>query len=59
MSGTPVITQLKLTDGTLAVRHYQDVEDIIESNKRLRAAPQTSDWGRHIATIPNLSLIHI
>ena len=31
MSGTPVITQLKMTDGTLAVRHYQDVEDILEA----------------------------
>jgi hypothetical protein len=57
MSGTPVITQLKLTGGTLAVRHYQDVEDIIETNKRLRAAPQKSDWGRHIATIPNNILL--
>ena len=57
MSGTPVITQLELTDGTLAVRHYQDVEDIIEANKRLRATPQKSDWGRHIATIPNVILV--
>jgi hypothetical protein len=57
MSGTPVITELKMTDGTLAVRHYQDVEDIIERNKRLRNAPQKSDWGRHVATIPNNILL--
>ena len=57
MSGSPVITELKLTDGTLAVRHYQDVEDIIERNKRLRSEPQKSEWGRHVATIPNNILL--
>jgi hypothetical protein len=57
MSGTGVITQLKLTDGALAVRHYQDVEDIIERNKQLQQAPQKSDWARHVATIPNNILL--
>ena len=57
MSGTPVITRLTMTDGTLAVRHYQDVEDIIERNKRLQNEPQRCDWGRHVATIPNNILL--
>ena len=50
---TDVSTRLKLKDGNLTVHTYQDVEDIIEHNKRLKSEPQTSDWGRHIATIPN------
>ena len=57
MSGSGLITELKMTDGNLAVRHYQDCEDIIERNKRLRQEPQTSDWGRHVATIPNNILL--
>jgi hypothetical protein len=57
MSGTGVLTTLQLKDGDLMVRSFQDVEDIIERNKRLRNEPQKSDWGRHIATIPNNILL--
>ena len=35
----------------------QDVEPILERNKLLRGEPQTGDWGRHIATIPNVILV--
>jgi len=35
----------------------QDVEPILERNKALRREPQSSDWGRHIATIPNVILV--
>jgi hypothetical protein len=52
-----VATRLILKDGDLTVHHYQDVEDIIERNKRLQTIPQHSDWGRHIATIPNAILM--
>ncbi len=52
MSGTDVLKKLSLNDGALTVHTYQDVEDIIENNKRLRNEPQRSDWGRHIASIP-------
>ena len=38
----------------LAVESVQDVEDIIENNKRLRSLEQKSDWGRHVAEIPNV-----
>lgn len=47
-------TILKIEDGDLHVRNVQDVEDIIENNKRLQAEPQKSDWGRHIASVPNV-----
>lgn len=53
MSGSDVLTSLKLKDGTLAVNNYQDVEDIVERNKRLQNEPQRKGaWGRHTATIP-------
>jgi hypothetical protein len=35
----------------------QDVEPILEQNHALRGEPQRSDWGRHIATIPNVILM--
>ena len=34
----------------------QDVEAIIEGNKILQTTPQKSDWGRHVARIPNVIL---
>lgn len=48
---------LTLAGGDLTVRHFQDCEDIVERNKALRAEPQRSDWGRHVATIPNNILL--
>ena len=38
----------------LAIEHIQDVAPILDHNKRLRADEQRSDWGRHIAEIPNV-----
>jgi len=35
----------------------QDVEPILEHNHVLRSQPQRSDWGRHIACIPNVILV--
>lgn len=35
----------------------QDVEPILERNAQLRSQPQKSDWGRHVATIPNVILV--
>ena len=40
----------------VTVERVQDVEDILEHNKILRSQTQKSDWGRHIATIPNVIL---
>ena len=39
---------------SLTVEHVQDVEGILENNKALRSQPQKSDWGRHVASIPNV-----
>jgi hypothetical protein len=38
----------------LSVEHIQDVEAILEWNKEARREDQKSDWGRHIARIPNV-----
>ena len=56
MSGTPVIVRPHFdSDGqTLTIEHWQDVEDIMERNAALRKETQRSDWGRHIASIPNV-----
>jgi hypothetical protein len=37
----------------------QDVEPILEANKALRGEPsrRRGDWGRHVATIPNVILV--
>lgn len=34
----------------------QDVEPIIDRNKQLQTIGQKSDWGRHIASVPNIFL---
>jgi len=41
----------------LTVAHWQDVEPILEWNKRARCLEQRSDWGRHVARIPNVILV--
>ena len=57
-----VDTTLRLVPGSspgsrdLIAHTYQDAEDIIERNKALRTLPQKSDWGRHVASIPNIIL---
>lgn len=38
----------------IAVESIQDVEPILEHNKMLRGERQRSDWGRHVASIPNV-----
>ena len=38
----------------LAIEHIQDVDPILEWNKAARAEDQKSDWGRHVARIPNV-----
>jgi hypothetical protein len=44
----------KHADGKFTIQSVQDVEDILERNKQLQTTPQKSDWGRHIASIPNI-----
>jgi hypothetical protein len=38
----------------LTVEHVQDVEPILDWNKAARGLEQKSDWGRHVARIPNV-----
>lgn len=41
----------------VTLEHVQDVTPILARNAALRAEPQKSDWGRHIASIPNVILV--
>ena len=44
-------------EGLIVAETVQDVELILERNKSLRGVEQKSDWGRHIASIPNVILV--
>lgn len=50
------VTQLRLdrTEKLIIAETMQDVEPILERNKELRSIQQKSDWGRHVASIPNV-----
>jgi len=50
-------TDLVFDGGNLVASTWQDVEPILERNQVLRGEPQRSDWGRHVATIPNVILL--
>lgn len=54
-----VIARIHLdSDGDrFTLEHVQDVETILERNAALRRERQQSDWGRHIASIPNVILL--
>lgn len=55
MSG--VQTRLHFDNGDVHAHSVQDVEDILDANKALQNDPQKSDWGRHIASIPNIQIV--
>lgn len=44
-------------EGLVIVESLQDVAPILERNRALRSLPQRSDWGRHVATIPNVLIV--
>lgn len=44
-------------DNRIVVASVDDVEEILDNNKRLQAIEQKSDWGRHIADIPPVILV--
>jgi len=56
MSELLIRTHLDANGKDMAVEHVQDVEPILEFNKVLRSEHQNSDWGRHVAEIPNVIL---
>jgi hypothetical protein len=43
--------------GAVIASTTQDVEPILARNARLRAQPQRGEWGRHVASIPNVILL--
>ena len=53
---TILVPHLDRSERKITMAVWQDVEDIIENNKKLQNTPQKSDWGRHVASIPNVIL---
>jgi len=54
MGDLAVKVHLDTNGQDLAVEHVQDVEPILNWNREARREEQNSDWGRHIARIPNV-----
>ncbi len=54
----PVSTELypDRNDKDIIAVSTQDIEPEIEQAKELRKVEQKSDWGRHVASIPNILL---
>jgi hypothetical protein len=50
-------TRVTCADGLVVAETIQDVAPILEHNKALRGEAQRSDWGRHVATIPNVLIV--
>jgi hypothetical protein len=56
MNDVITVPYLDRSENLIHFARWQDVENIIENNKRLQTVPQKSDWGRHVASIPNVIL---
>jgi hypothetical protein len=56
MSGVTTRVHVDAGERTVTFERVQDVEPILERNKALQTISQRSDWGRHIASIPNVVL---
>ena len=54
MDGVLLRPHLDSNGRDLAIEHIQDVEPILQWNRELRREEQASDWGRHVARIPNV-----
>lgn len=54
-----MLTRLSLDRGEklIVAETMQDVEPILERNKALQGEAQRSDWGKHVASIPNVILV--
>lgn len=53
------LTRLSLdrTEKLIVAESIQDVEPILEHAKRLQSEEQKSDWGRHVATVPDVFIV--
>ena len=54
MQGVLIRPHLDSNGRDLAIEHVQDVEPILRWNKAARREEQRSEWGRHVARIPNV-----
>ena len=54
MSGVIVRPHFDPDGRHLAIEHVQDVSQILDWNHEARRGEQHSDWGRHVARIPNV-----
>jgi hypothetical protein len=54
MSGLATRIHLDSNGKDIAIEHLQDVEPILEWNALARQGEQRSEWGRHVARIPNV-----
>jgi hypothetical protein len=54
MDGVEIRPHLDSNGRDLAIEHIQDVEPVLRSNQKARREEQSSDWGRHVARIPNV-----
>jgi hypothetical protein len=54
VSDIRTIVHFDRSENQIHFQRVQDVEAILANNKALRSEQQKSDWGRHIATIPNV-----
>lgn len=54
MDGIALVPHFDSAERKFMFERVQDVEDILENNKKLRSEEQHSDWGRHVASIPNI-----
>jgi hypothetical protein len=54
MEGLRIRSHLDSNGRDLAIEHVQDVAPILEWNRDSRTQEQSSDWGRHVARIPNV-----
>lgn len=57
MGGVLVRPHLDSNGRDLAIEHVQDVEPILQWNEEARRGEQRSEWGRHVARIPNVIYI--
>jgi hypothetical protein len=54
MEGVLIRPHLDSNGRELAIEHVQDVAPILQWNAEARRDDQRSDWGRHVARIPNV-----
>jgi hypothetical protein len=54
MEGVLIRPHLDSNGRDLAIEHVQDVAPILEWNSQARSDEQRSEWGRHVARIPNV-----